>query len=334
MMGAPLGPRQRNCSPSCQMRVYCSARRMAAGRWVRAPTNGHPAGRGAGLSPAARRSGEASTVLVRPSPHRQQRGGDDRQQSRAPAPRRWSDLPGCRLVEGEQGSGLGLGEVTGAAPLTPQVAPCGLRRAQVVAGRGPGVEEHQAAHQAPGPAPCGCRSRRPSRRRFGSVLLCAEGAVTWHVDVVGFAGHCRSSALLVDVVERRRQVGVSTPGLHRTTVLGIQLHAGGVTIRTLMKSGRQPPGGSDPTIPPGDGTAPGPASGRRCTTCCARPASRTGSAPREMGPTCEPSTGDGPSSVDGPGVSLSSRAERGSGRRDFRYRCAWNQGRPSGVAGC
>jgi hypothetical protein len=245
MMGAPLGPRQRNCSPSCQMRVYCSARRMAAGRWVRAHTNGHPAGRGAGLSPAAHRSGEASTVLVRPSPHRQQRGGDDRQQSRVPAPRRWSDLPGRRLVEGEQGSGLGLGEVTGAAPLAPQVAPCGLRRAQVVAGRGPGVEEHQTAHQAPGPAPCGCRSRRPSRRRFGSVLLCAEGAVTWHVDVVGFAGHCRSSASFVVSGTPKPSVGVSVcqprtydrPQL-RSPVSGMTIGTPRVEDVPLRRSGR------------------------------------------------------------------------------------------------
>jgi hypothetical protein len=123
--------------------------------------------------------------------------------------RLWSGVPGGRLVEGHQGRGLGLGEVTGAGPLDSQVSPCGLRRAQVVAGRGPGVEEHQAAHQAPGPAPCGCRSDRPSRRS-SFLLLCAEGAVTGHAEFFRFAGHCRSSASSVDVVERRRQVGVST----------------------------------------------------------------------------------------------------------------------------
>ena len=58
---------------------------------------------------------------------------------------RWSDLPGRGLVKGQQGGGLTLGEVTGAGPLDSHVAPCGLRRGQAVAVRGPGVEQHQAA---------------------------------------------------------------------------------------------------------------------------------------------------------------------------------------------
>jgi hypothetical protein len=55
--------------------------------------------------------------------------------------------------------------------------------------RGPGVEEHQAVHQSPGPATSGCRFGRPSRRRFSSFPLCADGAVRRQVEVFRFAGH-------------------------------------------------------------------------------------------------------------------------------------------------
>jgi hypothetical protein len=102
---------------------------------------------------------------------------------------RWSDLPRRRLVKGQQGSGLGVGEVAGARPLGSHVAPCGRQRAQAVAGRRPGVEEHQAVHEATGPASCGWGYGRPSRRRCSSVMGCAEGAATRHVGVFGFAGH-------------------------------------------------------------------------------------------------------------------------------------------------
>ena len=64
--------------------------------------------------------------------------------------------------------------------------------------RGPGVEKHQAAHQAPGPASCGWEFGRPSRLRSSAVLLCAESAVARDVEVFRFAGHDRSSTFLVD----------------------------------------------------------------------------------------------------------------------------------------
>src|SRR3712207_9428247 len=50
-----------------------------------------------------------------------------------------SGAPGRRLVEGREGSGLGLGEVTGSAPLGAPVSPCGLRGGPVGAGRRPGA---------------------------------------------------------------------------------------------------------------------------------------------------------------------------------------------------
>jgi hypothetical protein len=140
---------------------------------------------------------------------------------------RWSDLPRRRLVKGQQGSGLGVGEVAGAGPLGSHVAPCGRQRAQAVAGRGPGVEEHQAVHQATGPASCGWGYGRPSRRRSSSVLGCAEGAVTRHVGVFGFAGHgcfrlpCRFSGV------PKPKIGVPTRHFHRTTMLRLQSHIRG-----------------------------------------------------------------------------------------------------------
>jgi len=94
---------------------------------------------------------------------------------------------------------VALGEVTGAGPLGSHVASCGLRRAQAVTVGGPGVEQHQAAHQAPGPTLSSSGSGRPSRRQVDSFPLCAEGAVTCHVEVLRFAGHGCSSAFLVDV---------------------------------------------------------------------------------------------------------------------------------------
>jgi hypothetical protein len=127
---------------------------------------------------------------------------------------RWSDLPRRRLVKGQQGSGLGVGEVAGARPLGSHVAPCGRQRAQAVAGRRPGVEEHQAVHEATGPASCGWGYGRPSRRRCSSVLGCTEGAVTRHVEVFGFAGHsCFSASLSIfrGVEDTDRRPNTSLP---------------------------------------------------------------------------------------------------------------------------
>jgi hypothetical protein len=140
---------------------------------------------------------------------------------------RWSDLPRRRLVKGQQGSGLGVGEVAGARPLGSHVAPCGRQRAQAVAGRGPGVEEHQAVHQATGPASCGWGFGRPSRRRCSSVLGCAEGAVTRHVEVFGFAGHSCFSASLSIFRGAEDTIGVPTRHFHRTTMLRLQSHIRG-----------------------------------------------------------------------------------------------------------
>jgi hypothetical protein len=58
----------------------------------------------------------------------------------------WSDLPGRCLIEDQEGTSLGLGEVTGTSPLGQRLRSCRLRGARAVACGRPGVEEHQLAH--------------------------------------------------------------------------------------------------------------------------------------------------------------------------------------------
>jgi hypothetical protein len=131
----------------------------------------------------------------------------------------------------------------GAGSLGSRVAPCGRQRAQAVAGRGPGVQEHQTVHQAPGPASCGWGLGRPSRRRCSSVLGCAEGVVTRHVEVFGFAVHgCSSSSLSIfrRAEDTHRRPNTSLPPYdHAAASVGHRR----VTVRTLPSTvSRQPRG--------------------------------------------------------------------------------------------